>query len=39
VLVMRGPGEVLKSTAERLTSTKGVKYGKLNLATTGQDLP
>lgn len=39
VLVLRGPGEVLKSTAERLTSTKGVKHGKLNLATTGQDLP
>ena len=39
VLVLRGQGEDIKATAERLISTKGVKYGKLNLATSGQDLP
>lgn len=38
VLILRGPGQDLKNTAERLISTKGVKHGKLNLATTGQDL-
>ncbi|NCD25359.1 MAG: nickel-responsive transcriptional regulator NikR [Deltaproteobacteria bacterium] len=38
VLILRGPGQELKATAERLISTKGVKHGKLNLATTGQDL-
>jgi CopG family nickel-responsive transcriptional regulator len=38
VLILRGPGQDIKSTAERLISTKGVKHGKLNLATTGQDL-
>lgn len=38
VLILRGPGQDLKATAERLISTKGVKHGKLSLATTGQDL-
>ncbi|NLW81554.1 MAG: nickel-responsive transcriptional regulator NikR [Desulfovibrionales bacterium] len=38
VLVLRGPGQDIKATAERLISTKGVKHGKLSLATTGQDL-
>ncbi len=39
VLVLRGPGPELKTTAERLIATKGVKHGKLTLSTTGQDLP
>ena len=38
VLILRGPGQDIKATAERLISTKGVKHGKLTLATTGQDL-
>ena len=38
VLILRGSGQDIKATAERLISTKGVKHGKLNLATTGQDL-
>jgi CopG family nickel-responsive transcriptional regulator len=38
VLILRGPGQEIKNTAERLISTKGVKHGKLSLATTGQDL-
>ena len=38
VLILRGPGQEIKNTAARLISTKGVKHGKLSLATTGQDL-
>jgi CopG family nickel-responsive transcriptional regulator len=38
VLVLRGPGEKIRETAQRLISTKGIKHGKLNLSTTGKDL-
>ena len=38
VLVLRGPGEKIRDTAQRLISTKGIKHGKLNLSTTGKDL-
>ena len=38
VLVLKGNGGDVRKLAQRLTSTKGVKHGKLNLATTGQDL-
>ncbi len=38
VLIMRGPGKAVREAAQRLISTKGVKHGKLNLATTGEDL-
>ena len=38
VLVMRGPGDQIRTTAERLISTKGVKHGKLMLTTVGRDL-
>jgi CopG family transcriptional regulator, nickel-responsive regulator len=38
VLVLRGPGEQVRSLAQRLSSTKGVKHGKLSLATMGKDL-
>lgn len=38
VLIMRGPGEKIRDTAQLLISTKGVKHGKLSLATTGADL-
>jgi CopG family nickel-responsive transcriptional regulator len=38
VLVLRGPGKDLLAMGEGLVSTKGVKYGKLVPATTGQDL-
>jgi CopG family nickel-responsive transcriptional regulator len=38
VLVLRGRGRDVVATGEGLVSTKGVKYGKLVLATTGQDL-
>lgn len=38
VLVLKGPADDVRTLAQRLTSTKGVKHGKLSLATTGQDL-
>ncbi|MFW6324523.1 MAG: nickel-responsive transcriptional regulator NikR [Desulfovibrionales bacterium] len=38
VLVLRGAGETVQDLAHRLISTKGVKHGKLSLATTGEDL-
>lgn len=38
VLVLRGRGEDVLAMGEGLASTKGVKYGKLVPATTGQDL-
>jgi CopG family nickel-responsive transcriptional regulator len=39
VLVLRGSGKDVVRMGEGLVSTKGVKYGKLVPATTGQDLP
>ena len=39
VLVLRGRGRDVVAMGEGLVSTKGVKYGKLVPATTGQDLP
>jgi len=38
VLVLRGRAKDVISMGEGLVSTKGVKYGKLLPATTGQDL-
>ena len=38
VLVLRGRGKDVISMGEGLASTKGVKYGKLVPATTGQEL-
>jgi CopG family nickel-responsive transcriptional regulator len=38
VLVLRGPGETVRTLGQKLISTKGVKHGKLTLTTTGQDL-
>jgi CopG family nickel-responsive transcriptional regulator len=38
VLVLRGRAKDVISMGEGLVSTKGVKYGKLVPATTGQDL-
>jgi len=39
VLVLRGRARDVVAMGEGLVSTKGVKYGKLVPATTGQDLP
>jgi CopG family nickel-responsive transcriptional regulator len=38
VLVLRGRAQEVLSMGEGLVSTKGVKYGKLIPATTGQEL-
>ncbi|WP_027371073.1 nickel-responsive transcriptional regulator NikR [Desulfovermiculus halophilus] len=38
VLVLRGPVKDVRSVARRLTSTRGIKHGKLSLSTTGKDL-
>ena len=39
VLVLRGSAKDVVRMGEGLVSTKGVKYGRLVPATTGQDLP
>jgi CopG family nickel-responsive transcriptional regulator len=38
VVVVRGKSERIIKIADRLISTKGVKYGKLTAATVGEDL-
>ena len=38
ILVLRGPGRKVKALAERLTSTRGVKHGKVTFTTTGRAL-
>ncbi len=38
VLILRGPVKDVRSVARRLTSTRGIKHGKLSLSTTGKDL-
>ena len=38
VLVVRGKGKDVKSIADRLISTKGVKHGKLAMTTLGNRL-
>lgn len=38
VLVLRGKGDEVRVLAQKLISTKGVMYGKLSLATTGENL-
>lgn len=39
VLVLRGKASVIKSVADQLIATKGVKHGKLTVTSTGKDLP
>ncbi len=38
VLILRGPGEIVRNLGQKLISTKGVKHGKLTLTTTGSEL-
>ncbi len=38
VLVLKGPAERIRTLGQRLTSTRGVKHGKLSLTTTGENL-
>ncbi|RMD78598.1 MAG: nickel-responsive transcriptional regulator NikR, partial [Gammaproteobacteria bacterium] len=39
VMVVEGPGRVLKAFADRLLATRGVKHGRLTTTTTGRSLP
>lgn len=39
VIVVRGSGTTIKSLANRILGTKGVKHGRLVTTTTGADLP
>jgi CopG family nickel-responsive transcriptional regulator len=38
VIVLRGKAKDIKAIADRLIGTKGVKHGKLTVATTGKNL-
>ncbi len=38
VIIVKGKGKEIKKIADRLIGTKGVKHGKLSLATTGRHL-
>ncbi|KPK60519.1 MAG: nickel-responsive regulator [Planctomycetes bacterium SM23_32] len=38
IIVMRGKGKDLRALGERMISLKGVKYGKLNLGTSTEDI-
>ena len=39
VLVVRGEAERVRSLANQLIATKGVKHGRLTVTATGEDLP
>ncbi|MFQ5836061.1 MAG: nickel-responsive transcriptional regulator NikR, partial [bacterium] len=38
VLVVKGAVDKIKTVADKLISTRGVKHGKLTMTTTGKDL-
>lgn len=38
VLVVKGKGHEIRTVADSLISTKGVKHGKLTMTTTGKEL-
>ncbi len=38
VLVLKGPVKDVNDISRRLTSTRGIKHGKLSLSTTGKEL-
>jgi CopG family transcriptional regulator, nickel-responsive regulator len=39
VLVVRGRASLVRSVADHLIASKGIKHGKLTLTTTGKELP
>jgi CopG family nickel-responsive transcriptional regulator len=39
VIILKGPYSEVKSLADRLISTKGVKHGRLSVAVAGHPLP
>jgi metal-responsive CopG/Arc/MetJ family transcriptional regulator len=38
LIVVRGKGRDVRTVADSLISTKGVKHGKLTMTTTGKEL-
>ena len=38
VIIVKGKTKIIKEIADKLTSVKGVKFGKLSIATKGRDL-
>lgn len=38
IIVIKGKGEEIRNISDKLISLKGVKYGKLNLATSGEKI-
>lgn len=38
VVILKGKGSIINRISERLTSTRGVKHGKLIMTTTGTDI-
>jgi len=38
VLVLKGPANEVRSLGQKLISTKGIMFGRLSLATTGENL-
>jgi CopG family nickel-responsive transcriptional regulator len=36
--VLKGPGEEVRDFSRKLIATRGIMYGKLSLATTGENL-
>jgi len=39
IVVMRGPASQVRELGDRMISLKGVKYGRLNMGTTGEQIP
>lgn len=39
ILVVKGMVDKIKTVADKLISTRGVKHGKLTMTTTGKELP
>jgi len=38
VIILKGPGNLIKTVSNQLSSTRGVKHGKLTMTTTGSDI-
>lgn len=39
IVVLRGVAAEIRTLGDQMISLRGIKFGRLNLATTGQDLP
>jgi CopG family nickel-responsive transcriptional regulator len=38
VVMLKGPGKTIRAIGEKLVSMRGIKYGKLTMGTTGQQV-